>query len=216
MDPGRRSCKNADQSCKFTYLLDNPRARWVKLDFGESTDGIGSRVGGRFGIYKRFVLPETDVLMKAFYPKFRRDCPGLEEFWKKIDAQDWAGATSALRTYEEKRYQKSTGMPAERWEIAKLGLEDKIDLGNGNILHFRKGVDWQIHPDNALNDCGRGWAHMHVAKAWSQTQEQRYADKFIEFTTTWLEQLPRPPDTNRRRTISGRRLRSRREPATGP
>jgi len=187
--------EDADQSCRQTYLLDNPQARWVKIDFGESIDEIGSRLGRGFGIYKRFKLLNTAELMKVFHPKFSRECPGLEEFWKKIDAQDWTAAASALRTYEEKRHQKPASMPQEHWDHAKSAAADQIDFGNGIVFQFCNGVDWQIHPEKALNDAERGWMHSHIAKAWAITGEARYAKKASELLTSWLEQLPRPPET---------------------
>ena len=186
--------ENVDVSCKFTHLLDNPPARWLKFDLGENTDGIGSRVGGQFGVYKKFELPDVPELMMAFHPKFRRDEPGLEKFWEKIDAEDWTGAASALRTYEEKRYSKQ-GIPPHYKVNADLALENKIDLGNGIVLHYRHGVDWQIHPDEATAGPHRGWAHSHLAKAYSATGDLRYAGKLAEWLETWLEQLPRPPET---------------------
>lgn len=186
--------EGGDPSCKFVYLLDNPHVRWLRVELGENTDGIGSRVSGAFGVYKRWKLPETAELMKAFYPKLRRDWPGLEEFWKKIDAKDWNGAASVLRTYEEKRYLKMSGMIPEYWVDAKLALENKFSFG-GVVSEFRQGPDWTFEPPGALNDGERGGPQSHVARAYSETGDVRYAKVLVLWLETWLEQLPRPPET---------------------
>ncbi|MDO8587759.1 MAG: heparinase II/III family protein [Armatimonadota bacterium] len=193
--PWKTLVEKGDPNCKFTYLIPNTPARWLRFDLGENTDGFGSRVGRQFGVYKGYKLPEVAELMRAFYPKFRRDCSGLEDFWKKVDTQDWQGAASALRTYEERLYEKQKGMPPHYRKNADMGLENKIDFGNGIIIQFCQGIDWQYHPDNSLNDTERGWFHAHLARAYSITDDVRYAKKLAESLESWMEQLPRPPDT---------------------
>ena len=185
--------ENGDMRCRNGYMLDNREFRWIRLDFGECTDGKGSRVKG-LKVYKRYYNPSLAELMKAFYPKFRRDYPGLEEFWKKIDAQDWEGAASALRTFEEKRYEPSPN-PPQYTPNALLALEDKIDFQNGVIVHYRQGIDWDFRPEGGLNNTERGWVHAHIAREYSSTGDVRYAKKLAEFMNTYLEQCPRPPET---------------------
>ena len=188
--------ENGDPSCKSNFMLENPQSRWLKFDFGDNADGIGSRVGAKFGVFKRFKLPETAELMKAFYPKFKRGYPGLEDFWKKIDAQDWEGAASALRTFEEKRAIKKSGSISQDYlRVPNLELENKEDFGNGLIFEFKQGIDWEIELDDALESPERGPFHGCLARAFLETGDERYSKKLIETLTSWMEQLPRPPDT---------------------
>ena len=168
----------------------------MRFEFGESPDAIGSRVGRKFGVYEGYKLPEVAELMKAFYPKFRRDAAGLEDFWKKIDAQDWQGACSALRTFEEKRGLKKSGsMAPDYFREPNLALENKEDFGNDIIFEFKQGFDWEVELDAALAGPHRGGFHGRVARAFLETGDERYSKKLNEMLESWLQQLPRPPET---------------------
>ena len=94
--PWQTLVADGDMPRQHTFLFDNTPARYLEVDFGECTDGWGTRVSS-FGAFTRYRCPESHEVARWLAALLDRDAEELQPFFAAADADRWDDAVSALR-----------------------------------------------------------------------------------------------------------------------
>ena len=176
-----------------SFALENVPARWLHFDLGVNTDGIGSRVR-KVKIYKRYQLRPGPELMKEFYTQFKRDAPGLEEFWKAVDAGKWEDACDRLIEHFAKWPPEQKGKASPR--VAEWM---KNEITDGGALYKFGSTDWDWLRQKAECDHGSlgglpgASSVLQLFKSsYTATGDEVYANQLAALLKDWLQDLPCP------------------------
>lgn len=177
----------------MSFALENVPARWVHFDLGVNTDGIGSRVR-KAKIYPRYQLKSGPELMKEFYTQFRRDAPGLGEFWKAVDAQKWDEACDRLIEHFAEWPAEPKGEASPR--VAQW-MNNEVEAGGCIYKYSDTNWDWyRLKAECARQSQGSppgASTILHLLKtAYTATGDEAYAKQLAGLLKDWLQDLPCP------------------------
>ncbi len=194
--PWQTLVADGDMSRQHTFLFDNTPARFIEVDFGECTDGRGTRVSS-FGAFTRYRCPESHEVARWLAELLDRDVVELKPFFAAADANRWDDAISALRGVYAKRIEERSSQASPRSiAIAEDMLAHRFQFGRP-VHQFPPGVDdidWAFELDyewtNSLNRCGY-WTH--AVNVFLATGNVRIAGEIEAQLLHWIESCPLPP-----------------------
>ena len=175
----------------MSFALENVPARWIHVDLGVNTDGIGSRVR-KLKIYKRYQLKPGPELMKEFCTQFKRDAPGLEEFWKAVDAQNWEEACDKLIEHFADWPPEGKGEASPR---VAAWMRNEVEAGGVIYKYDSPDWDWyRLKAEAARQSQGEppgASSILHLLKtAYAVTGDEAYAKQLAALLKDWLQDIP--------------------------
>jgi hypothetical protein len=177
----------------MSFALENVPARWVRFDLGVNRDGIGSRVRAA-RIYKRYKLKSGPELMKEFYTQFKRDAPGLAEFWKAVDAGKWDDACDRMIEHFAEWPPEAKGEASPR--VAQW-MNNEVEAGGCIYRYNDANWDWyRLRAECARQSQGSppgASTILHLLKtAYTATGDEAYAKQLAALLRDWLQDIPCP------------------------
>ena len=175
----------------MSFALENVPARWIHVDLGVNTDGIGSRVR-KLKAYKRYQLKSGPELMKEFHTQFRRDAKGLEEFWKAVDAQNWEAACDKLIEHFADWPPEEKGAASPR---VAAWMRNEVEAGGTLYKYDSPDWDWyRLKAEAARQSQGEppgASTILHLLKsAYTATGDEAYAKQLAALLKDWLQDIP--------------------------
>ena len=196
---------DGDMPRQHTFLFDNTSVRFLEVDFGECTDGWGTRVSS-FGAFTRYQCPDTHEAARWLAALLDRKAVELKPFFAAADADRWDDAVLALRDVYAKRVEErpSTASPRSI-RITKDMLAHRFQFGEPTHQFPPRveDIDWAFELDyewtNSLNRCGY-WTH--AVNVFLATGDGRIAKEIEAQLLHWIETcpLPRKPADGRYRS----------------
>jgi hypothetical protein len=172
--------------------LPKVRARWVKFDLGEGSEG--ALVHG-LRIYKGYEHPRLDEVTRLLYERTKPGIPGLEEFYKHCKTKNWKAACAALRAYCAKHYPVEPPDPKidlSRQEALRRGELDFAGIKRIQVVPidwaYMKNSDWYEHK-NFLN---RGSPIGAPVDAAYNTGDIGWARYLKAIFYDWIDANPKP------------------------
>jgi hypothetical protein len=187
---------DGDMRRQHTFLVDNIPVRFLEVDFGDCTDGWGTRVSS-FGAFTRYTCPDTHEVARWLAALLDRQDEELTPFFAAADANRWDEAISTLRDVFAKRVEERPTEASSRSKgIAENMLAHRYQFGQP-IHQFPPSVediDWAFELDyewtNSLNRCGY-WTH--AKNVFVATGDARIAREIESQLLHWIESCPLPP-----------------------
>ncbi len=186
---------DGDMLRQHTFLFDNTSVRFLDVDFGECTDGWGTRVSS-FGAFTRYQCADAHEVARWLAALLDRDADELKSFFAAAAAGKWDDAVSALRDEYAKRTEERPSAASPRSiGIAEDMLAHRFQFGEP-VHQFPPDVDnidWAFELDyewtNSLNRCGY-WTH--AANVFLATGDGRIAREIEAQLLHWIESCPLP------------------------
>ncbi len=172
--------------------LPKVKARWVKFDLGEGSEG--ALVHG-LRIYKGYEHPRLNEVTRLLYERIKPGVPGLEEFYKYCQQKNWKAACSSLRAYCAKQYPAEPRNPKidlSRQEALRRGELDFAGIKRIEVVPidwaYMKTSDWYEHK-NFLN---RGSPIGAPVDAAYHTGDIGWARYLKSIFYDWIDANPKP------------------------
>ena len=194
--PWRTLVTDGDMARQHTFVFDNTPVRFLEVDFGECTDGWGTRVSS-FGAFTRYRCPESQEVARWLAALFDRKAEELKPFFLAADANRWDDAVSALREVYAKRVEERPSEASPRSiGIAEDMLAHRFQFGQPahQFPPDVHDIDWAFELDyewtNSLNRCGY-WTH--AVNVFLATGNVRIAGEIEAQLLHWIESCPPAP-----------------------
>jgi hypothetical protein len=178
-----------------SIIWDRRPVRYLRIDLGENSDGMGSRMG-RILLFPRYHRPPLADRLAELAGLLRSDVAGLEPFRAALGRGDLPGAVGALRAHFAKApvtlldAREIHAQRADDWEKGIYRYEERS-------WQLPAGVhDWYYYPFDLSNEPPSYWVagqqFWYLPDWCAGHPEPRYAGLAARMIGSWLTDVPCP------------------------